>query len=107
MLLFWLVGRKLNNIWLKRMPLAMIPYTLSGFCALIYHVTLDEWEWLSEVQAYLTFSGSCCFALWAFLLLRDVTKQHQSKISCTRMVENHPSPNGGKSKISAEGVRRG
>ncbi len=75
MLLFWLVGRKLNNIWLRRMPLAMLPYMLSGWCALIYHMSLDEWGWLNDIQAYLTFSGSCCFCIWAWLLLKDVEKQ--------------------------------
>ena len=79
MLLFWVVGRKLNNSWLKRMPLVMIPYMLSGLCAIIYHIGFDEWEWLNELQSYLTFAGSCCFALWAFLLLRSLTARPVKK----------------------------
>jgi hypothetical protein len=73
MLLFYLIGRKLNNVWLRWMPLAMIPYMLSGLCAIIYHITIDEWKEINVAQSYLTLIGSCCFALWAFLLLRSVT----------------------------------
>ncbi len=73
MVLFWLVGRKMNNVWFKRMPLTMVPYMLSGVCAIIYHISMDEWAWLNDLQSYLTFTGSCCFALWAFLLLRSIT----------------------------------
>lgn len=74
MLLFWTLGRKLNNVWLKRMPLAMLPYMLSGWCAIAYHITYDSWEGLNVAQGFLTFLGSCCFALWAFLLLRSLPK---------------------------------
>ncbi|HEX2910788.1 MAG TPA: DUF2499 domain-containing protein [Chloroflexia bacterium] len=73
MLLFWQVGRKLHNIWLQRMSFVMIPYMLSGWCAIIYHMSADEWGWLNDTQAYLTFAGSSCFALWAFLVLRSLT----------------------------------
>ena len=73
MLLFYVVGRKLNNVWLRRMPLAMVPYMLSGLCAIIYHMSADEWEGFNTAQSYLTLTGSSCFALWAFLLLRSLT----------------------------------
>ncbi len=78
MWLFWLVGKKTGNIWFKRMALAMLPYMLSGWCAIIYHIGYDEWAWLNDVQAYLTFTGSCCFTLWAFLLLRSVTARQKA-----------------------------
>ncbi len=79
MTLFYFVGRRLHNVWLQRMPLAMIPYLLSGFCALIYHMSYDTWNWINEWQSYLTFLGSCCFALWAFLLLRSITAPQKSQ----------------------------
>ncbi len=75
MLFFYMVGRKLDSVWLRRMPLAMIPYMLSGVCAIIYHVSADEWAGFNTAQSYLTFTGSCCFALWAFLFLRDLTEK--------------------------------
>ncbi len=81
MLLFWLAGRKLNNVWLKRMPLAMIPFMLSGWCAIIYHISYDQWDWINQIQAYLTFTGSCCFALWAFLFFRSLTAKLEKKTS--------------------------
>ena len=79
MIFFYTIGKRMNNIWFKRMPLVMIPYMLSGFCALIYHVTEDTWIGLNEMQSYLTFLGSCCFAVWAFLFLRSVTATAKSK----------------------------
>jgi hypothetical protein len=82
MLLFLVVGRKLNNVWLRRMPVAMVPYMLSGLCAIAYHMSEDEWEWLNSAQSYLTLTGSCCFALWAFLLLRSLTEaKSKAKLS--------------------------
>lgn len=74
MLLFYVVGRKLNNVWLRRMPLAMVPYMLSGVCAIAYHITEDEWDGFNTAQSYLTLAGSTCFAIWAFLLLRSLTE---------------------------------
>ena len=78
MWLFWRVGQRLKNVWLRRMTLAMVPYMLSGWCAIVYHISYDEWGWLNDVQAYLTFAGSCCFSLWAFLLLRDLTRRQKA-----------------------------
>ncbi len=72
MWLFWKVGRKLNNVWLKRMPLVMLPYGISGLCAIAYHISYDQWDGFSVAQTWLTFFGSCCFALWAFMLLRSL-----------------------------------
>jgi hypothetical protein len=71
--LFYVLGRRTGNLWLKIMPLAMLPYMLSGWCAIFYHISLDTATWLNELQAYLTFAGSCAFALWAFLLFRSLT----------------------------------
>jgi hypothetical protein len=86
MLFFYMVGRKLDSVWLRRMPLAMIPYMLSGLCAIIYHVSADEWTGFNTAQSYLTFTGSCCFALWAFLFLRDLTeKKSRAQLSPTEM----------------------
>jgi hypothetical protein len=79
MWLFWVLGRKLNNKWLKLMPLFMLPYMLSGWCAIAYHITYDTWEIFNQIQAILTFAGSCAFALWAFLLLRDLPKTPKLK----------------------------
>ncbi|MEI6046040.1 MAG: DUF2499 domain-containing protein [Chloroflexota bacterium] len=79
MLLFYLLGRKLNNVWLRRMPLVMIPYMLSGLCAIIYHITIDEWKAINVAQSYLTLIGSCCFALWAFLFLRSIEAELKQK----------------------------
>jgi len=80
MVFFYLVGRKLDNVWLRRMTLAMLPYMLSGFCALAYHISLDEWTLLETAQSYLTFAGSCCFALWAFLMLRSLTEAKAARV---------------------------
>jgi hypothetical protein len=71
--LFYMLGRRTGNFWLKIMPIAMIPYMLSGWCAILYHSTLDNATWLNDLQAYLTFGGSCAFALWAFLFFRSLT----------------------------------
>ncbi len=79
MLLFYVVGRRINNVWLRWMPLAMTPYMLSGVCAIIYHISADEWANFNSAQSYLTFAGSCCFALWAFLLFRSVADAQMTK----------------------------
>ncbi len=79
MSLFYVVGRRLNNVWLMRMPLAMIPFLLSGFCAIFYHMSEDTWDWLNLLQSYLTFAGTCCFALWSFLLMRSLTAKPEQK----------------------------
>lgn len=93
MWLFYYLGRRLHNNFLKWMPAVMIPYMLSGWCALIYHMSMDEWAWVNELQTYLTFAGSCCFALWAYLLLRSlkVTPSVQS----VKSVETIRSAKGG------------
>jgi hypothetical protein len=73
MALFYAVGRRMKNKFLMWMPVAMIPFMFSGFCAFIFHITEDKWNFINELQTYLTFAGSCGFALWAFLLLRSLT----------------------------------
>ena len=72
--LFYMVGRYKGNVWFKRMPLFMLPYGLSGFCAIAFHLTEDTATFFNDAQAYLTLMGSCAFAVWAWLLLRDLTK---------------------------------
>ncbi|MBC9786354.1 DUF2499 domain-containing protein [Heliobacterium chlorum] len=67
----YMIGQKLNNIWLKRMPWAMLPYMLSGVCAIWYHFTYDTVGWLSDAQSYLTFLGSACFGVWGYFFLRS------------------------------------
>ncbi len=79
MALFYYVGKRMNNVYLRRMPWVMIPYMLSGLCAIIYHISSDTWNWVNEWQTYLTFIGSCCFAAWAFLLLRSLTANKGTK----------------------------
>ncbi|WP_170270298.1 DUF2499 domain-containing protein [Heliorestis acidaminivorans] len=76
MLFFYMIGKKSDNIWFRRMPLAMIPYLLSGFFAIFYHLTHDTVQWLSDIQGYLTFLGSLCFALWGYLYLRSLTGRY-------------------------------
>ena len=73
MLLFYSVGRKFDNVWLRRFPAFMLPYFVSGICAILFHVTDDTWLFFEVVQKYLTFLGSCCFALWGYMLLRSLT----------------------------------
>lgn len=72
--LFYMVGRYKGNVWFKRMPLFMLPYGLSGLCAIAFHLTEDTATFFNDAQAYLTLTGSCAFAAWAWLLLRDLTK---------------------------------
>lgn len=57
----------------------MLPYGLSGLCAIAFHISYDTINFFSDAQAYLTFAGSCAFALWAFLILRDLTAQLPQK----------------------------
>ncbi|MCW2277093.1 DUF2499 domain-containing protein [Heliophilum fasciatum] len=72
MVLFYRVGQKLNNRMLMLMPWAMVPYLISGFFAIWYHLTLDTLQWLSDAQSYLTLMGSCAFGIWAFFLIRSL-----------------------------------
>ncbi len=79
MALFYMVGRYKGNVWFKQMPLFMLPYGLSGLCAIAFHLTEDTATFFNDAQAYLTLTGSCAFALWAWLLLRDLTKVKAQK----------------------------
>lgn len=65
----------------------MLPYGLSGLCAIAYHISYDTINFFSDVQAYLTFAGSCAFALWAFLMLRDLTARLERQKTVTEQLQ--------------------
>ncbi|MZP31295.1 DUF2499 domain-containing protein [Heliobacterium undosum] len=79
--LVYQLGQRLNQVWLQRLPWAMIPYMLSGVCAIWYHVTYDTQQWLSDAQSYLTFLGSTAFGVWAFFFLRSLQTFRISSLS--------------------------
>jgi hypothetical protein len=66
----------------------MIPYMLSGWCAIAYHITYDTMEVLNLVQAILTFAGSCAFALWSFLFFRDLKNSPLPKLKRKTLYPN-------------------
>ncbi|MBM7866472.1 DUF2499 domain-containing protein [Heliobacterium gestii] len=75
------LGQRLHQVWIQRLPWVMIPYMLSGFCAIWYHLTYDTQTWLSDAQSYLTFIGSTSFGVWAFFFLRSLQTFRISSLS--------------------------